>query len=106
MKVVRYFHIRNPQFLDVCKGGATVRVSGDTELVGQVDVQYAECSSKDNFCKKTGRDLAEKAPIKVVPLRYLPKELDRIGERALKHKRLRAYMDSYEYATKYFLPKE
>lgn len=105
MQVIRYFHIRNPLFLDQCKGGVTVRVTGDTERVGQVDVQFAECSSQDNFCKKTGRSLAEAAPVKVVPLRFLSKELERIAERAKDHKRIKAHMVNFDFAIKYFLPR-
>lgn len=88
-------------------GGSTaVRVTGDTERVGQVDVQYAECSRKDNFCKKTGRSLAEKAPVKVVPLRFLPQELARIAEKAKERKRIRTTPEDFTYSLKYFLPKE
>jgi hypothetical protein len=88
------------------KGGVTVRVTGDTDNVGQVDVQYVECSQKDNFCKKTGRSLAEKAPVKVVALRYLPAELGRIAQRAQARKRLLAFNSDFTFAIKYFLPKE
>lgn len=107
-QVIRYFHIRNPNWMDASgKGGVTVRVTGDTERVGQVDVQYAECSRKDSFCKKTGRSFAEKAPVKVVPLRFLPQELNRIAEKAVQRKRIRAnQLNDFTYALKYFLPKE
>ena len=107
MKVERFFHIRNPNWMDsASKGGVTIRVTGDTELVGQVDVQHAECSKNDAFCKKTGRELATAAPIKVVPLRFLPQELNRIGLRAVKRKRLEAFASDFTFAIKYFLPKE
>lgn len=96
MKVIRYFHIRTGT-----KGGATVCVSGDTAFPTQVDVQYALCSRKDNYVKKIGRSQAEKAPVKVVPLRYLPQELGRIQAKA----RSRLVQDN-TYAIKYFLPKE
>lgn len=95
-KVVRYFHVRKGT-----KGGATIKVTGDTEVLGQVDVQYALCSRKDQFVKAVGRAEAEKAPIKVVPLRYLPQELGRIEQRAKA-----AFRADYSFAVKYFLPKE
>jgi hypothetical protein len=95
-KVVRYFHIRTGT-----KGGATVCVKGDTDFPSQVDVQYSLCSRKDNFIKAMGRSLAEKAPTKIVPLRYLPQELQRVADKA--KSRLRG---DFTYAIKYFLPKE
>lgn len=108
-QVIRFFHLRDPSWMDTThKGGATVRVVGDPERVGQVDVQFVQCSRKDPFCKKTGRSFAEAAPIKVVPLRYLPNELARIHNTAFQNKRLRhtANANDYEFAMKYFLPKE
>lgn len=95
-KTIRFFHIRTGT-----KGGATVQVTGDTENVAQVDVQFALCSKKDNYVKKIGRGEAAKAPAKIIPLRYLPQELARIGNKA----RARMQPD-YTYAIKYFLPKE
>jgi len=94
--IVRYFHIRTGT-----KGGATVRVAGDTNLLGQVDVQFALCSKRDNFVKKLGRSFAEAAPVKVVPLRYLPQELQRIADKARSR-----HTTDYTYGIKYFLPKE
>lgn len=102
-KVIRYFHIRP---VSRGHGGCTVKVSGDSELVGQVDVQTAFCSKKDMFCKRTGRAEAEKAPIKVVPLRYLPQELQRIQEATEKKLKWPSYGNDYTFALKYFLPKE
>ena len=95
-KTSRYFHIRTGT-----KGGATVKVVGDDKDVGNVQVQYALCSKKDQFVKATGRSCAEAAPIKVVPLRYLPQELGRIAAKA----KARMAVD-YTYAIKYYLPKE
>lgn len=97
-KIIRFFHIRT----GVATGGATVKVVGDTDNVGQVDVQVTYCSKKDVFCKKTGRAEAEKAPIKVVPLRFLPKELGRVNEKVDG----RIYTYDYSFSLKYFLPKE
>lgn len=104
MQVERFFHIRD--IFENSKGGATIRVVGDTEHVGQVDVQYVECSRKDNYNKAQGRSLSAKAPIKVVSLRNLPAELDAIATRAQRHGRVKAVRRYYEYAIKYFLPKE
>jgi hypothetical protein len=128
-RVERFFHIRTGSGY----GGATVRVVGDTEIVGQVDVQVAfchsgggmkeiektdpntgECLSRkmvkfrgDPFCKKEGRSRAAASPMKVVPLRYLPAELGRIEAKALKMaKRSWAIGNDFTFAIKYFLPKE
>ena len=98
-KVVRYFHLR--PFMEM-KGGATVKVSGDTDFPTQVDVQYVLCSRKDAYVKKTGRSLADKAPVKIVPLRYLPNELERICEKAGK----KHMAESFYFAMRYFLPKD
>lgn len=95
-QVVRYFHLRKGT-----KGGATVKVTGDTSILGQVDVQFAQCSNKDNYVKAVGRTEADKAPVKVVPLRYLPQELGRISDKV----KIRYQVD-YTFAIKYFLPKE
>lgn len=99
MQVERFFHIRTESNY----GGATVRVTGDPEQVGQVDVQATVCSKKDPFCKKTGREMAIKAPIKVVPLRFLPKELQRIGVKAHLP---RWQQPDWLFSIRYFLPKE
>jgi hypothetical protein len=126
-RVERFFHIRTGS----TTGGATVRVVGDTEIVGQVDVQVAFCHSGggirevvcvdrhdvpftkkvpfkgDPFCKKEGRSRAAASPMKVVPLRYLPAELGRIEAKALKMaKRSWAIGNDFTFAIKYFLPKE
>jgi hypothetical protein len=105
MRVERYFHVRRG---NSTHGGATVRVVGDTSQVGQVDVQVAFCSKKDNFCKHVGRETANKQPIKVVPLRYLPQELARIGAKADKIAKGQsmAQFQDYTFSIKYFLPKE
>ena len=97
-KVIRYFHLRSGM-----TGGATAKVIGDTEILGQVDIQVAKCSKKDHYCKNTGRIEASKAPTKVIPLRYLPKELSRIAE-STSHPAWD--VGDYSYAIKYFLPKE
>lgn len=104
-QVERFFHIHH--IAGCTKGGLTVRVVGDTAKVGTVDVQVAECSRKDNFCKKTGREQAVKAPTKVVPLRFLSAELSRIVADGVKHKRIKHnVMSDFTFAIKYFLPKE
>jgi hypothetical protein len=98
-KVVRYFHLRtDPQFMHT--GGVTVKVTGDLNFLGQVDIQYAVCSKRDAYVKKTGRSLADIAPVKVVPLRYLPRELQRLANS------YKINNDNYDYAVSYFLPKE
>jgi hypothetical protein len=89
-------------------GGATVRVVGDTGNPGQVSVQYTICSRKDNYCKRTGRELAASRTPKIIPLRNLPGELHRITTQADKIARgpsIAAWQD-YTFAIKYFLPKE
>lgn len=99
-KIIRYFHIRPGMF---SHGGATVKVTGDTTTVGQVDVQVAHCSRKDNYVKKVGRDVVERQPTKIVPLRYLPQELSRISDSVAKNT---GDWTDFSYAIKYFLPKE
>lgn len=97
-KIVRYFHLRN---YGKHNGGVTVKVTGDLNFLGQVDVQYVVCSKKDPYVKKTGRSLADVAPVKIVPLRYLPRELGNIRD-----KHVQTNFDNLEYSVFYFLPKE
>lgn len=94
-KVVRYFHIRPHG----CMGGATVKVVGDTTS-SNVEIAFSRCSKHDNFCKKIGRSLADSAPVKVIPLRYLPRELDGIALKVVDA------ITFYDFSIKYFLPKE
>lgn len=101
-KVTRFFHIR-PQ--GSTHGGATVQVTADTNIVGQVDVQVAQCSKKDQFVKHTGRTEAGKAPVKIVPLRYLPQELGRVWATHACREKSESPLD-FTFAIKYFLPKE
>lgn len=96
-QVVRYFHLR--AFMS-SHGGTTVKVTGDLDSPGQVDIQWVKCSKKDNYCKKTGRSLADKASTKIIPLRYLPKELDAL------HPTGGTIYGGHAFAIKYFLPKE
>jgi NADH:ubiquinone oxidoreductase subunit D len=104
MKVVRFFHIRPAAGIKGKFNGATVLVVGDTEYPQQVDVQVATCSRKDMYCKKVGRTLAMKAPLKIVPLRYLSNELARI-ENGVYGYELDNTSD-FLFAIRYFLPKE
>lgn len=100
--IERYFHLRVGH-----KGGATARVVGDPNDVGSVNVQVARCSKNDPYCKATGRDLASKAPIKVVPLRYLPTELMRLHEEACEVVKVSPWLVAdRSYAVRYFLPKQ
>lgn len=113
MNVTRFFHI-HPDFARKSKTrtfaqkhkyrGATIMVSGNTEYVGQVDVQVSFCSKKDEFDKKIGRREAEKAPIKVVQLRYLPRELARIEAEVYGY--ALDNQSDFLYSIPYFLPKE
>ncbi len=96
-QVIRYFHLR-PQI--GLRGGATIRVAGDTERVGQVDIQIAICSRKDAFVKAVGRYVADYAPVKVVALRYLPREMEAVATQVL------GYPVGFDFAIKYFLSKE
>lgn len=102
MKVERFFHLRT----DYQSGGATVRVVGDTDRVGQVDLQFTICSRNDPFCRKIGRAEALKAIPKIIPLRYLPQELARIEDKMRDQTRLSAPATDYTYALRYFLSKE
>lgn len=94
MKVVRFFHVRS---WGTTHGGVCVKVTGDTEKIGTVDVQAAACSRKDQYVKAIGRNEAEKAPVKVIALRYLPKELGYFDRKGAQ---------DFTFAIKYFLPKE
>lgn len=108
MKVTRYFHMNNDTPYSFGKkpkrNGATVVVCGDTDDPAQVDVRVAFCSRKDKYCRKTGREEALKAKPKIVMLRHLPRELHNIAVES-------GYGDTWNYAAfdfavKYFLPKE
>jgi len=104
MIVKRYFHIRPTAGVKAKFNGATVLVIGDTEVPAQVDVQVAFCSRKDMFCKKVGRDLSAKGPLKIVPLRYLSNELARIEDAVYGYEL--DNVNDYLFALRYFLPKE
>lgn len=108
--VVRYFHIRpiirqKGQWVARRNGGATVRVVGDTEKVGTVEVQVVFCVNKDLFNKKIGRSHAEKMPVKVVSLRMLAKELLEISEEVDQFCKAKTEDTDYNWAIRYFLPK-
>lgn len=104
MIVKRYFHIRPTAGSKGKFNGATVLVIGDTEMPAQVDVQVVFCSRKDMYCKKIGRDRANKAALKIVPLRYLPNELARIEDNVYGFELDNA--NDYLFSMRYFLPKE
>lgn len=100
MNVERYFHIRTGD-----RGGATVRVCGDTEHVGHVKVQVAFCRSNEQFVKKLGRQVALSAPEQIVPLRFLPGSLAMVSEKAMRRAGKWNLLPDYTFALKYFLPK-
>jgi len=104
MKVVRYFHIRPQGGVKGKFNGATVQVVGDTDVPAQVDVQVTFCSRKDMFCRRTGRDVVQSAPLKIVALRYLPNELARIEEAVYGYALDNA--NDWLFSIRYFLPKE
>lgn len=116
MKVSRYVHIRllrlkNHEWSLLNFGGATVLITGDTSDPGFVRVQVAFCSKKDTFCKAVGRDEAFNAPVKVVPLRYLPREMANIAKEVESRREHGArgtdstYEIDYDFLIRYFLPK-
>jgi len=100
-QVIRFFHIRA---IGTTHGGATARVVGDTSSTS-VQVQIAHCRSDEQFVKKMGREQAEKATAKTIPLRYLPQELGRVWKKAAKRDSYE-YEADYSFSLKYFLPKE
>jgi hypothetical protein len=110
-QVVRYFHIRplkrqNKEWVYQQRHGATVRVVGDTENIGKVQVQFAFCSGRDMYCKKIGRLEAIKAEVRTISLRHLPSELHQISEEVDARTKSRMTEDTdYGFAMKYFLPK-
>jgi hypothetical protein len=67
MKSTRFFHIRP----NLNNGGATVRVTGDDESIGQVDVQVAFCHT---FTK------TDRQNPKLVPKKRTVRMLDAEGE--------------------------
>lgn len=111
MKVQRFFHIR---IGGQRNGGATVLVTGDTESIGRVLVQTAFCSKKDNYCRKTGREVAKQALEIPVALRDLSRYLSDIEQGILvkqdnwfrKHPDDVKYVSrDYSFAVRYFLPR-
>lgn len=104
MFVQRYFHIRPQAGVKGKFNGATVMVTGETDVPAQVDVQVTFCSRKDMFCKKTGRIAAAKSPVKIVALRYLPNELARIEDQVYGYELQNG--NDFLFAMRYFLPKE
>lgn len=63
MQVVRFFHLRGGQ---THEGGATVRVVGNTENVGSVDVQVSYCHPISK--KLLGRKRHKRGPDYVKPV--------------------------------------
>ena len=104
MIVKRFFHIRPGAGLKSKFNGATVLVIGDTDMPAQVDVQVAFCSKKDPYTKSVGRDMASKAPLKIVMLRYQPVELAGIEDTV--HGYPLDNSGDYLFSMRYFLPKE
>jgi hypothetical protein len=98
-------------------GGATVRINGETNG-GPVSIQVAtcntgrpaynedECIKPDHFCKKVGREQAASKVAKMVPLRYLPAELEIIAAQLARRSKQPIFNMDYSYTMKYFLPKE
>lgn len=54
-----YRHFHNP-LLRQKVGSLTAKVEVDFSTL-EASVSFARCSQKDNFCRKTGRDIADKA---------------------------------------------
>ncbi len=106
MQVERFFHIR-PMDESVKRkfNGCTVLVRGDTDYVGQVELQTSFCSRKDPFCRRDGRIMAIKNnKVKIVALRYLPNELARIEDQIHGYELDNA--NDFLFSMRYFLPKE
>lgn len=62
--------------------GFTVKISPDlTEPHKRVNIQVAFCSSKDQFCKKTGRKEADQKETQLVSKRSLPYNLVKLTNR-------------------------
>lgn len=64
----------------------TIRIA-PTENPEMVEMSVAMCSVKDQFCKKTGREVADAAEKVTVHIRSIPAELAE-RERALRERRL------------------
>lgn len=75
MSKTRFLHIRNETltgfdtFIDP-RGGMTVMMQQGTP--GTVVVSLAECSLKDNYCRRIGRATAEQKLAEVVTIDELP----------------------------------
>lgn len=80
MRVERYFYIRAP---GTTKGGATIRVVGDTNE-DEVAVQVTHCSQNTAFSRKEGRKYAEEKEHHRMPLADLPKKMMRTAHRVIK----------------------
>lgn len=105
-KVTRFFHLNHTLWFPSKsrRNGATIVVTGDTDDPAQVDVRVAFCSRKDMYCKKTGREEALKAKPKIVMLRHLPREMLSIAVEA--DYAMEQQKGLFDFAVKYFLPKE
>lgn len=105
--VEAFVHMRvfSPSGKLACRGGVTIRMIG---VPGEfsVGVQVAKCSNEDVYCKGVGRVQAKHAPVKQVPLRYLPSELRDIAGRYSRRHKLDIGLTDYSYTIKTFLPKE
>lgn len=60
--------------------GSTWILSTIPEEPRMVGVQYVICNSEDNYCRRIGRELAEKAPFVVMPKTKLPSFLMELSE--------------------------
>lgn len=57
---IRYIHLRRPnaeRTLPLSRGGLTIAYQED-EATNKIKFAVAECSDKDNFSRKTGRNIA------------------------------------------------
>lgn len=109
MKISRIIHLRVREFLHdspKMNGGATVLLDGDDNSA-YVSVRVSFCNPADVFCKKLGRESAEKSKEDVIPLRSLPGVLGKLFSEV--HKRAHVtpcYRVNYDHKIRDFLPKD
>jgi hypothetical protein len=109
MKIERILHLRVRQHRNDTpnmKGGATVLLIGDTDTP-YVTIKLAFCNPVDVFCKKLGREYAEKTDGETIPLRSLPGVLGGIHDEVMHRAHVKSlFRVNYDTKIRDFLPKD
>ena len=72
--------------------GVTIRIVMVNKMVS---VQYSYCSRKDDFCRKTGREMASVSQPTMTTLKELPKVIHKIVDGRYKPEHQRPDLDDY-----------